>query len=430
MTDESSFERYSQPREMDLESVGQGGFTTLFAIGIVNPMGPTMNALAADGLGPAGERQALLHIILNPFSQECYKVGSVNLGGTWSPLRDLRAFFSLPFGSCPTLLMPSALYSDECAQHVFVELLQSFDDGNETWHKLRHFPGDPWKRVKKEMERLPDFIASSLKEIQTQEQPRRLTTTEAGEFVELQLDPKNLVEEFKAFMFAWEGSINFSGLGRAAMSKDRFLETFGRLALTLRSPLMSNIIDNPEILGNQTTKKGGLGRLFGRRPADASTRSRSHRGETEEHPLMRIARSKYSEGSIEQTLVLRFLNARSIAKGITGKDHSVMTQRLLMWAQDARSWAEQLLKDDPQNCTAMFEQVTEESIQSVRELFRQELGPDPGRVDDLAAAEALMSWSTRRGFELSENRVRLCEFVVEVVDASLWLGWLFPRGER
>ena len=249
------FDRHSDSIEMDLDSVGQEGFTTVFALGIVNPMGPTMNALVANGLGSVGERRALLHLMLNPFSQSCYEVGVVTFGETSPSLPDLRAFFSLPFGACPTLLMPSALYSDEFAQNLFVELLQSFDDGHQAWDKLRHFPGDPWKRVKNEMAELPDFIAKSPKRIETQKRPRRLTITQARKFAQLQLNPKNLDEEFKAFMFAWEGSINFSGLGLIAMSKERFLETFGRLALTLRLSFLRKINDDPENPSRQRARR-------------------------------------------------------------------------------------------------------------------------------------------------------------------------------
>jgi hypothetical protein len=55
---------------------------------------------------------------------------------------------------------------------------------------------------------LPDFIAKSLKRIETQK-PRRLTITEAREFAQLQLNPKNLDEEFKAFMFRVGGIDQF-----------------------------------------------------------------------------------------------------------------------------------------------------------------------------------------------------------------------------
>jgi len=356
------FDRHSDCIEMDLDSVGQEGFTTVFALGIINPMGPTMSALVANGFGSVGERRALLHLMLNPFSQSCYEVGVVTFGETSPSLPDLRAFFSLPFGACPTLLMPGALYSDEFAHNLFVELLQSFDDGHQAWDKLRHFPGDPWKRVENEMAELPDFIAKSLKGIETQKQPRRLTTTEAREFAQLQLNPKNLDEEFKAFMYAWEGSIDFCGRGLSAMSKERFLETFSRLALTLRLPFMRNIIENPEIL-----RDNGRG------------------GEAEEHPLLRIARSKYSPGSIEESLVLRFMNDRVIAEGIREEDHSAKTRWLATLVRQARCWAEELLERDPETVNAMFKESTEESVESARVLLRRELGPNPAEVDDASA---------------------------------------------
>jgi hypothetical protein len=93
----------------------------------------------------------------------------------------------------------------------------------------------------------------------------------------------------------------------------------------------------------------------------------------------------------------------------------------------ARCWAEELLGRDPETVNAMFKESTEESIESARALLRRELGPNPADVDDASVAEALMEWANHRGSESSENRVRLWQLVVEVVDAALWVGWLFPR---
>src|SRR5262249_24543217 len=149
-------------------------------------------------------------------------------------------------GACPTLLLPSALYSIGCSQDLFTELLQLFYDGTRAWREVKEFPGDPWKRVEKVMASLPEMVSAGLKGEQNAARGAHLAAAEAREFARLQLNPKNLGEEFKAFMFAWEGSINFTGLGAIAMPKDRFLQMFGRLALTLRLPFMRNIIDNPE----------------------------------------------------------------------------------------------------------------------------------------------------------------------------------------
>lgn len=64
----------------------------------------------------------------------------------------------------------------------------------------------------------------------------------------------------------------------------------------------------------------------------------------------------------------------------------------------------------------------------MRQIFRREIGPQPQKVDDLDATVALVCWAKRRrGFEYSTNRAQLWEFVVEIVDAALWLGWLLPN---
>ena len=59
--------------------------------------------------------------------------------------------------------------------------------------------------------------------------------------------------------------------------------------------------------------------------------------------------------------------------------------------------------------------------------YDQHLGLDPAHADSLDAIAALIKRAKqRRGFELSQYRAQLWEFVVEIADATLWLGWLFP----
>jgi len=110
------------------------------------------------------------------------------------------------------------------------------------------------------------------------------------------------------------------------------------------------------------------------------------------------------------------------------EDPSIFAQNLFVWVRDARSWAERLLQDDPQICTAMFQQV-EQGLENTREFFRPELGSNPTAVDDKHATEALVGWAGRRGFELSGGPVRIWGAILEIVDAALWLGWLFPRAK-
>jgi len=148
-----------------------------------------------------------------------------------------------------------------------------------------------------------------------------------------------------------------------------------------------------------------------------------------DHPLIRIARLKYLAGSIEQNLALRFFNKRCIEEGFESEEDCFGSDLTLgQWVRDARSWATKLLHEDPETCTAMFQASGAYAVDGVRQLFQIEIGPCPEDADDLGVTASLMRWANRRrGFESSVYRAQRWEFVVEIVDAALWLGWLFPR---
>ena len=122
------------------------------------------------------------------------------------------------------------------------------------------------------------------------------------------------------------------------------------------------------------------------------------------HPLLRIARLKYRDESIEQNLVLKFLNAQCIKERFSSEEDSFTSDlTLARWVRDARRWAEELLEYDPESCNTMFGEDTEESIQNVQALLRRELGDDPAQVEDLDSTERLMKWAKRqRGFDFSQ----------------------------
>lgn len=175
------------------------------------------------------------------------------------------------------------------------------------------------------------------------------------------------------------------------------------------------------------------GRLHTRLIREAPVRAEiTPRIELMDHPILRMARLKYAEGSVEQNLVLRFLNQRCILEGFESEtDYFDSNLTLAQWSRDARMWATELLWQEPETCAAMFEASGAEAIEAVRKLFRTEINPRPEHADPLDASIALIRWAKRRrGFEASVYRAQLWEFVVEIVDAALWLGWLFPRKQR
>jgi len=146
------------------------------------------------------------------------------------------------------------------------------------------------------------------------------------------------------------------------------------------------------------------------------------------HPILRIARLKYREGSVEQQQALRFLNAQCIKEGFESEEDFFGSDlTLAQWARDARLWATNMLEAEPEVCEDLFHEAGETALDRTRMFYRQHLGSDPAHVDSLDATAALMRWAKRRrGFEYSQYRAQLWEFVVEIVDAALWLAWLFP----
>ncbi|MFZ3374267.1 MAG: hypothetical protein WA183_01800 [Chthoniobacterales bacterium] len=150
------------------------------------------------------------------------------------------------------------------------------------------------------------------------------------------------------------------------------------------------------------------------------------------HPILRIARLKYREGSIEQIQVLRFLNARCIKERFESEEDCFARDLTLAhWVRDAREWATNLLNVEPEVCDALCNELGETTIDRLRIFYRDQLGSHPSDVDSLDATAALMKWATeQRGFQNSQYRGQLWEFLVEIVDTALWLGWLFPAVQR
>ena len=155
------------------------------------------------------------------------------------------------------------------------------------------------------------------------------------------------------------------------------------------------------------------------------------RAELMAHPLLRIARLKYREGSVEQTQVLRFLNARCIKEGFESEEDCFLSDLpLAQWTRDARHWASYMLETEPEVCEELFHEAGEKAVDQTRLFYHQHLGSQPNHVDSLDATAALIKWAKqRRGFEFSQYRAQLWEFVVEIADAALWLGWLFPANQ-
>jgi hypothetical protein len=241
MSRQFRFTKLQATVESDLSEVlGEAIPMTFIGCGIVNPMGPTLNLLAADRVGQSGEQSNLYRLMLNPFTQTCDRVGTVAFGDEWSPSNDLAPFFGPDWGTCPALLLPPGFCSSDTLHDLFQAFLQTFSDGDEAWRNVKAHPGDPWSRVKEEMSDATSMI-QRLRKTLGGTTPRPLTHEEAGDMARLQLNPTNLSEELKAFLFAWNGAQQFTGL--KGMPQKDFIHILIKFGMTCRIPGIPNIFD-------------------------------------------------------------------------------------------------------------------------------------------------------------------------------------------
>jgi hypothetical protein len=242
---DSRFELWSHPKETSLDQVGkEEGLKVLFGWGIVNPFGPTLTAVATDGiLYATGRKLPIVYLMLNPFQQEVQIIGEASIGQVWDNVHDLLPLFDVRLGGCPTLLLPSGHRERAEDVEFYADLFTRFDDGSKVLEKVRRFPGDPWSRVKEEMGAAFAVMGDGLRSGNLNaDSGRKLSLDDARELASTQLDPRNLREELQAFMYAWQGSIELQesrGAGfvaKSAMPLEEFKKIFLLLALTCNWP--------------------------------------------------------------------------------------------------------------------------------------------------------------------------------------------------
>jgi hypothetical protein len=201
----------------------------LFALGIVNPFGPTLTFVAVSGDMKKGEPLPIISVMLNPFKQESSVVGLFTPGTEWQPTSDLQPLFDLDYGACPTLLMMGADIGEDSRESVAYELLVRFADVASTYSRVERHYGDPWERVSEEM-------------AGKDSQPPGIDKEEAAQrFADIVVRPEHFWPEFRAFFYAWRGSVEETGIPadmkEGAMTVEVLQKIlFERLAPTLWIP--------------------------------------------------------------------------------------------------------------------------------------------------------------------------------------------------
>lgn len=231
-TSDAGIRFYAKPKPILPDRVLGETLTALLVAGIVNPFGPTLNAVVAMGKLKRGAKLPVVHLMLNPFSQEVHAVGELALGQQWRPAEAIRALFALPFGSCPSLVLPSTHLSEEQAVTLHAEFLCHHSDARDVLDRIKQFFGNPWDRVSHEMRIAAERQAGGY----TDACPAPLTEVEAREFAQLLLSEQQVKPELQAFFYAWDGSIKRVAPGLPSMGLEPFLALFWEIAKSCRLP--------------------------------------------------------------------------------------------------------------------------------------------------------------------------------------------------
>lgn len=222
------FELYAHQIDTPLDGLDRHTLKTLLLGGIVNPMGPTLNVVAALGRFKPNQTLPLVHLMLNPFSQKLKEIGKAVIGERWSPVRDFQPLTRLAFGACPTLVLASDLLDEDEGTTITAGWLTSFDDARATMESVDAHLGDPWTRVGEDMHRANAALVGGQRDNWNAQPSGRLNEAEALTFARTVLSHRHCEPEIQAFLYAWKGAIDFQrdhgggGLAQCALSPEVF----------------------------------------------------------------------------------------------------------------------------------------------------------------------------------------------------------------
>jgi len=204
----SALSMMQRPLGAALDSIFSRELDVFFALGVVNPLGPTLTLVAAPRQGTLSDGSVPVYrVLLNPFEQRVARVGTINPGETCLSVESLDPLLRMDLGICPTLILIDRRFTPEERSQLTGRILEKFPgDVARVCVRVRAFFGNPWDRITAEMrgeeplERRPD-LSSAIRVL-----------------AEMQSLASHVISEIDAFFAAWRGSIVESGIP-ASMAK-------------------------------------------------------------------------------------------------------------------------------------------------------------------------------------------------------------------
>lgn len=182
----------------------------LYAAGIVNPNGPTLNCYYST---IANQPDKMYRVMLHPTTDSISEVGLVYWDLWKNRPSSVELYADFFDDSMPTLFMKGKELDAPIFQNLLKTYINHTSDVARTYTFVRNFPGDPFNRVSAEMKAATDAIRNRIQSNdlgalpESAAEPRRLDQTEADHFLRLLSEEQNMIQEIKAFLMAYTGSI-------------------------------------------------------------------------------------------------------------------------------------------------------------------------------------------------------------------------------
>lgn len=201
----------SEPREVPISYIEQNPIYPLLIHGIVNPNGPTLTLIAAVRDGTSAP-VSIVYSYLNPFQSEAFILGYLFAGNLPTRFADqlLAALDQIKLfeGGVATLYFKSQHFDELDIRHIYTSLLDNYDALGIDLDRLNRFPLNPWDRVSEEMsDAFSGLVDNPGGSSQRQVKEPGTTPDIKDAFLNVVLDKKHNQEELKAFLYAWNGSI-------------------------------------------------------------------------------------------------------------------------------------------------------------------------------------------------------------------------------
>ncbi len=224
----SIFTMHDVPVFRALDSISMKTFQLLMGCGTIDPVNPSLFVLGLGGTEHLYEADMLV-LELSPLSVRVMEVGKAALGDLPAFEMNLEPLFALMGPACPSLLLSPTMLPPMIVEKLYHLYFRSRNDGWRLLEGVRCYPGNPFKRVRRELG--ARYNASGpLKD-------RRLERDEATELASLLLEKRTSDMEWKAFILSW-GDAASNALDEdpstLVMSLEDFLSLYDDLQETCR----------------------------------------------------------------------------------------------------------------------------------------------------------------------------------------------------